>query len=388
MPKKPISIIIFSLIYALSPVFILAQAAVMANLPLIGRISIVQRLSLLDCVILALYLACAVSIFSVKRWGWYLFMLSSLALVAHNVYVASLRQGPYGILLVLAYDIVLACAAGFFFRRKVIAPYFNPRMRWWETLPRYQALSYVLIGASDSRFSANIIDISASGCFILTDRKLATGSDFPLEVHCFGEDIALSARVMRKADYHGTTGYGLMFVRPGELASRALNVLARRLSRSGLTSQPWEGSASSKDGPAPRYDTGNEASIIVAGKSYWASIVDLSKRGCLLMANCDAPLGEKYSLSLRCMRDDLALEGVVRWKLAGGKANLIGIALDLSDKAKSKRVADWVKKLKRTGALERSVQNAALGDQTVLEYALKSPYRFLWKLSRIFRKGA
>jgi hypothetical protein len=386
LPKKPFTIVLFSIIYFLSPAFILAQAAIMANLPLIGRISIVQRLAPLDWAVLALYLACAASIFSVKRWGWYAFMLASLALVADNAYVAFLRHDRYGVFLVLAYDLVLTLAAGFFFRRKVIAPYFNPRMRWWETQPRYQALSYLLLGSGESRFSANIVDISASGCFILSDRELRVGEVLPAEIHCFGEDIALDVHVVRAADYHGSRGYGLMFVKAGEISSRALAGLTRRLHKAGLSHPRWEGSGGQKGGTAVRYGTENEASIEVGGKAYWASLVDLSRKGCLLMANCDPPLGERHPIVLRCMKEELALEGVVRWKIAGGRARLIGLAFSFGERGKAARVSGLVGKLKRTGALERSRQNAALDEKDILEYALNSPYKVLWKLSRLFAR--
>jgi hypothetical protein len=387
MPKKPLSIVIISIIYFLSPAFILVQAALMANLPLFGRVSILMRLSVLDWTVLALYLACSVSVFSVKRWGWYVFMLASLALIADNVYVAVLRPGQYGLALVLAYDLLLSCAAGFFFRKKVIAPYFNPRIRWWETLPRYQALSYVLIGSGGSRFSANVIDVSESGCFAITDRKLAVGAAMPVELYCFGEGIALSAKVMRRADFHGSAGYGLMFVKGEAVAARALAGLTRRLSKAGLANRPWsENRAEPERRLALRFDTENEASIAIGGKAVWASIVDLSRTGCLLMANCDASLGERYPIRLRCMQEELEAQGVVRWKIPGGKANLIGIALELGGLGRARRMAALVRKLRKTGALERNRQNAPLDDQAILEYALKSPYRVFWKLSRAFRR--
>lgn len=387
MPKKPLSIVLFSIVYLLSPAFILVQAALMANLPLFGRISIVQRLSILDWTVLALYLACAAAIFSVKRWGWYVFMAASLALISANVYVAVLRPGPYGLVLVLAYDLLLSLAAGYFFRKKVIAPYFNPRIRWWETLPRFQALSYLLIGAGPSRFSAKVIDVSESGCFALTDRRLATGGELPLELYCFGEGVSLTAKVVRRADFHGSPGYGFMFVKGDAVAARALAGITRRLAKAGLASERRSGAAArSGDSAAPRFETENEASLSIAGKDVWASIVDLSRKGCLLMANCDAPLGERFPVRLRCMREEFSLSGVIRWKIPGGKANLIGVSLEFGGRADAGRMAALVRRLGRTGALERNRQNSPLDDKAILEYALGSPYRVFWKLSRAFRR--
>lgn len=126
MPHRPKSILFFTLIYALSPVFILVQAAVMARLPLFGRISIIARLSAGDLCALALYIVCAISIFSVRRWGWYLFMVASLALVALNIRVAFMDQNRSSLVLALIYDAVLMGAAGFFFQAEPYRPVFQP----------------------------------------------------------------------------------------------------------------------------------------------------------------------------------------------------------------------------------------------------------------------
>jgi len=79
----------------------------------------------------------ALAVFSVKRWGWYLFLGCSAILIGYNLFVFILSP-RYNILLLVLFNLALSVVAGVLFRKHVIAPYFNPRLRWWATEPRYK----------------------------------------------------------------------------------------------------------------------------------------------------------------------------------------------------------------------------------------------------------
>ena len=75
MPRRPPAIVLFSLVFLLSPLFILVQAAWLNRLPLLGYYNVFSRLFITDIAVLALYLVCAVSIYLVKKSSWYIRMI-------------------------------------------------------------------------------------------------------------------------------------------------------------------------------------------------------------------------------------------------------------------------------------------------------------------------
>ena len=136
VPRKPLIIILISLCFFISPVFILLQASILTLTPVIGPYNIFSKLSPHDVFILCLYPLCAAAVFSVRRWGWYVFLAASVYLVAANIITFALRP-HYHVLSLIIYNLILTVAAGIFFRRDVIAPYFNPPLRWWEQPKRF-----------------------------------------------------------------------------------------------------------------------------------------------------------------------------------------------------------------------------------------------------------
>lgn len=382
MPKKPASIVLLSLVYAVSPLFILAQAAAIAGLPLLGPGSILSRLTPMDALVLLAYPIAAVSIFSVRRWGWYAFMLATAALAANNLRVALSSPNRLGLPLALAYDIVLLCAAAFFLRAAIIAPYFVPRLRWWETERRYGALCYALVGRGPSRFSVTIVNVSETGCFARTDKRLVLGKEIPLELRCFGDGIHLQATATRKSDIHGSSGYALSFRRPGAEAGQALHAMAARLAKAGLADRKRAEHGSGEQGEAQsaRYAVENCAAISIEGRESGASILDLSRKGCLLLSGAAAKPGEKHLIGLDCLERPIALEGRVKWRIDCGKAALLGVAFSFRNRREAWTISSLVRSLKGLGANERGRGKPALSQEAIRKSALDSPYRLLRKL--------
>ncbi len=180
MRRKPIIIIIIALCFLISPFFIIMQVSILTNTPVIGPYNIAAKLAPHDWIILAVYIVCAVSVFSVRKWGWYAFILSSLYLIGSNLTVFFQRP-RYGVAAMILYNLVLVITAGVFFRRAVIAPYFNPRIRWWEQAPRLRINICAEIGPAMT--PAEIFDVSASGAFIAGPENLVLGASYAVTLH-------------------------------------------------------------------------------------------------------------------------------------------------------------------------------------------------------------
>ncbi|PKN29927.1 MAG: hypothetical protein CVU64_05715 [Deltaproteobacteria bacterium HGW-Deltaproteobacteria-21] len=211
MKKRPPSIIIIALIYFLEPVGNIMQAALVNDMPVYGESGILSHLVWTDWVILSLFPVTGVGIYMVRRWGWYLFVAFSVTLIVYNVYVYSINPN-YELETVLLFIGVVTFMSAFFLRKHVYAPYFNPRLRWWESAARYRVGLNTQILTDQGVQTCTTVDISETGCFLSTRAVLEEGSLVMLKIHCRGAEIGCLGRIVRKStEKELAHGYGIMF---------------------------------------------------------------------------------------------------------------------------------------------------------------------------------
>ena len=212
MKKRPLSIVIITIVYFLEPVGNLIQAAFINNLPFFGEYGILSRLLWTDWVMLGLFPVVAVSIYKVRKWGWYLFICFSVLLISYNLIVYYCLNPNYSFETVLLFILIITGISAFFFRKHVYAPYFNPRLRWWETAARYRVTLDTTILTSDGAKECNILDISETGCFVNDREELDEGSHVWLRINCKEVEINCFGKVVRKSGpKEQYTGHGIMF---------------------------------------------------------------------------------------------------------------------------------------------------------------------------------
>ncbi len=211
MKKRPLSIIIIALIYLFEPFGNLIQAAYVNNLPLFGENSILSHLFWSDWIILGLFPVVALGVFMVRKWGWYLFIGFSVLLIAYNLFVYLYLNPNYQLYTVLLFILIVTAMSAVFFRKHVYAPYFNPRLRWWEVASRYNITLAAKILTNDTSLDCRLLDISASGCFVNYAGDLAVGESVLLIIQ-FGEDeIKCMGKIVRKSTKTDQSGCGIYF---------------------------------------------------------------------------------------------------------------------------------------------------------------------------------
>jgi hypothetical protein len=60
-------------------------------------------------------------------------------------------------------------------QKHVMAPYFNPELRWWDRDDRLAVNLGVQIRLKYSTLQCSILDISAGGCFVETNEEVVPG---------------------------------------------------------------------------------------------------------------------------------------------------------------------------------------------------------------------
>lgn len=347
MPSKPWPIILISAVYFLSPLGIIFFNASMNMIPLIGPSSIFVRLRLSDWVILFLYVLIAVSIFTVRKFGWWFFLCSSGILIGYNIF-GYLQNPLHPFPALLIYNTLLFLGAALLFRKEVIAPYFNPRLRWWESDPRY-SLEFNCVLGTEPRIEAAVRDISLGGCFISTVRDIPLGGEIPIELRLQNISLHLTASGVRKATTP-FSGWGLRFVNMTETELHGLKMLLNKL-------KDLAGGAVFDD------DRRLHPRLHLSQWVYWRDgadncngrLVNVSRSGCcLLHENGGFYSGESYNLHFSDFDAQLILCSHKIWDRKGNDGIVTGLNFVLENRDEKLRLRNFINYCKRAGSRERN----------------------------------
>jgi hypothetical protein len=209
--SKPFWIRLFALALILAPFGNLAFTFLALDLPLGNLRSWNHWLQYIRPHVWALntlLFVAGISLLKVRTWTH---LLASFALGAVMVYNIAFWQGllMLGPLVFAAMAVATLVTAAFLYSREFRKPYFNPRLRWWETEPRYQARLPVTLESRDGRtHSGEILDVSRSGLFLALDGspELQVGEEHHVRLP---SGIEVRGQIVRRAP----NGFGVSFVR-------------------------------------------------------------------------------------------------------------------------------------------------------------------------------
>ena len=356
MPRKPWTIILLSLIYLISPFGIVFFNAWMNMVPLIGPGGILRRLQAGDWLVLSLYFVNAAAIFTVRKPGWWIFLGSSAVLIGYNLY-GYLRNPMQPFPALLLYNALLFGGAALLFRREVIAPYFNPRLRWWESEPRYQLdfygiLSIPAVGSSAdgaAAVRAAVRDISLGGCFLSTSIDFPRGADLPLEIRLRNIRLHVKARVVRRAE-QPFPGWGMKFTELREAELHGLEAVLQSLRElSGAGEVPDDRRS------CPRLTLSHWVYWDEASGRKSGMITNISGSGCCLEheAGCMEGAGQ-YPLHFSDFDEQLLIPSSKVWQRLDGTSTHTGVHFHIETRQMKKRLRFFVAYCKRAGSRERN----------------------------------
>jgi hypothetical protein len=132
------------------------------------------------------YLVSLVAVFSgwglweMHRWAWYMLSVANIAILYQTAVVMNQYSESHH--RVSAFFLSVLTILLFFLRisKEVRVPYFFPKIRWWESDPRYRLAvqSEITRKVSEEKLNAEILDLSATGSNYLSWRFNVTGSWF------------------------------------------------------------------------------------------------------------------------------------------------------------------------------------------------------------------
>ncbi len=153
------------------------------------------------------------AIFKVKRWSYPVFMgciawvaLSNYDAWQHNSQAMSLTS------LLAGYGFNLALVT-YFLLKQVRITYYDARVRWWESKPRYTLNAPAKLKVMDQLLTCHLINLSEGGAFIQTSTELKPGTSILLNYNCLGMDFGFSGEVLYQVQRQKNC-YGIQFIIP------------------------------------------------------------------------------------------------------------------------------------------------------------------------------
>lgn len=376
---RPLSLVLLFLCYLASPLAIILQASMVNHLPLWGSSSVWFRLHPADMAVLLLYPLAAFSIYSVKKAGWWIFMGASAVLAGYNILVFLLKPSV-GLFSVIACNLILFGVAGWFFRRHVIAPYFNPRLRDWSMALRHQARLGIEVHSGGQSKQALLRDISGGGVFIVTNEAIPPSAEIELVLTQGSGTLNLKGRVMRAGPAEqGGHGYGIMFVQLQDEQKKELSRITTMLEI--LPGQEFD--AHDQRRLQHRVALQPKSWLESAGARQDVSLDNISLSGCAISGSEQLTPGGKAILSIESPLL-VHLPATVIWSHQEGHAWHHGLQFVKVPRATSRGLRAYLKILDQLNAEIRPGTNPEVRKRIVEETLQRSPYSAIYRIKKLF----
>lgn len=218
-----------ALIYLWFPVVYLLIAGVLFDVPPAACVSILLSPGFI--IVSVFSILSGYALWEVRRWGWYLFVIDNFLIAYLNaVVVTDYGESHHR---VIAYFCFVAAqiALGYRVSREIRVPYFFPKIRWWESNPRYRLSVPVALARVSGPLEGQILDLSMGGCFVKVRGDLALDEFVNVEFEVFGFKVECRGVVVWRT--HSTVthprGVGIKFLQPTKPQRRALRQVTLRL---------------------------------------------------------------------------------------------------------------------------------------------------------------
>ncbi len=180
------------------------------------------------------------SIYLVKRWSYFLFVICWIAILYIN-YLKWLEEPYFLILVFIIFKSILGLVTvTYFLIPNVRAVYFNPRFRWWENAPRFR----YEIPCKINKIDGLVLDISRGGAFVFCSDKVGLENVSELELNLEGRKTIIRGRVV----HHGVgrkNCMGIQFVGKNAHLNTFLNKLNKTGMKNSRSDEGWRNSLKS-----------------------------------------------------------------------------------------------------------------------------------------------
>lgn len=228
MRKKPLIVEIIAIIVCVFPAIVFGRVFAYMQvrnleMPLQSWIQIVA-LALVSYVI-------GYGVWKVRLWGYYGILLMSTTTIVvvvwnwlqSNVPLIQLSNWIY-------FDVTCAALALFLIVQKAVRqPYFDPRVRWWETAERYVGDIAGVFRINETKIESPILDLSATGCFANFESTIEVGTAIDVEINFNSIRFTAPAVLVRRS--LSPIGLGLKFTSVSAESKESMKKILEQLTK-------------------------------------------------------------------------------------------------------------------------------------------------------------
>lgn len=235
MKRKPWPLIVLAMLHFLAPLGNIVANSIFANVTIQAytRALFQQTEFLRTFIFLCIPITGGVLIYICKKWSYYLYLFLMIIPFAYS-YLSwqtqpTLELGIY----LIAFYLVNLLVVGYFILPQVRQVYFDPRLRWWETKPRFKAEFETAFTWVDQKGQGEIKNLSEGGLFIETDMKMNTMGRIDIDFKYKDKNYALKGEIVYSKNSNGRHGYGVTLL-TNETTLETVKQLIRTMSEQGL----------------------------------------------------------------------------------------------------------------------------------------------------------
>ncbi len=190
-------------------------------------------------VLSAASLVAAFGVWRVRPWGFALFFIFILGVLGGDI--LHIVKNPASLNFWDLVDVSLvALGVIFILQKHITAPYFNPKIRWWETPSRHKVAMKATILVSGQPVVSQLLDVSSTGCFLDSPASLNAGDVVSMDLQFKEFKFESSAKVIRNSA--NPKGVGLMFIDSTLENKREIKRIIKDLKRN-MNDQPSQATA-------------------------------------------------------------------------------------------------------------------------------------------------
>ena len=233
MHRKPWSIVLLSLVFFLIPIFnIIMTYFTISNAKNFDdylynlAFNPNNHSGLFDMVVPSL-VACF-AIYNVKKWSYPLFLSAMFWIILKMFYIYSNQISFFGLILTMLIPMLINILfVSYILLPNVRAAYFDPKMRWWETAPRYIFSNPVKINLDGGIILGNMTNISIGGLFINIMSPLKPDTLISISFDIFDTHFLLNSKVVYCKS--NEFSYGLQFLNITNIQKKSLKKIIKKL---------------------------------------------------------------------------------------------------------------------------------------------------------------
>lgn len=213
MKQKPWILILLALLHAMAPIGTMIVNAYWAQRDVIEqfRLFFMPHNFSHEWPHLVLPLVAAYAIWTCRKWSFYLYILciAGLCYISYIGYESGNSSiNPTRLFMLYTFNLLIV---GYFLVPAVRRVYFDPRMRWWESSPRYFLKTEVKFTSGGEPQMGHVDNISETGILIKSD-SLPTDKDIvKIQFQFDNHEYNLEGRVVHHLHLK-EMGFGVQFI--------------------------------------------------------------------------------------------------------------------------------------------------------------------------------